>query len=246
MFLLVFCIGICIGSFINVLIDRITLGTFFSKSRSYCDYCKKELKWYDLIPLLSFMLLRGRCRYCHEKISNRVPLVEIITGLGFCIILSMSAHLSPITILLYCVLFSLFVALFFIDAERLIIPDILLFVFIIISLLLHLVGQHSILEYILSAVGAFVFFLILFLLTKGKGMGFGDVKFAGVLGFYLGFPHIITALYSAFLIGAVVAITLVVLKRKKLKGSIISFGPFMILGVLVAVLFSDFIIQTFF
>lgn len=174
-----------------------------------------------------------------------MPLVELLTGIGFVSIFALySGDLYVFPILL--VIFSLFVAIFFIDAEQLIIPDILLVILSVVVIIFHTLTQNNLLHFIASALGASLFFLLLFVVTKGKGMGFGDVKFAGVIGLLLGFPNTVIALYSSFLIGAIVSLALIVTKRKKLKGSIISFGPFMILGVLVAILTGDFILKLFF
>jgi prepilin signal peptidase PulO-like enzyme (type II secretory pathway) len=243
--LFVFLIGLCIGSFVNVLIDRIPYNTFFSHARSQCDFCKKTLVWFDLIPLVSYIILKGKCRYCNNRLSFRMPFVETLTAISFVGIFWLYPG-QLIVLPIVGLICALFIAIFFIDAEHLIIPDILIIMVGIFSILLHVIEGRSLLIYIISALSASLFFLLLFLITKGKGMGFGDVKFAGFIGLLLGFPHTITALYSAFLIGAVVSIFLILTKRKKLKGSIISFGPFMVLGVLVAVLGNEYILQLFF
>lgn len=242
---LVFIFGVCIGSFINVIIDRLPEGKFFSKKRSYCDACKKTLVWYDLIPVVSFLLLKGKCRYCQSQIPLRSLIVELITGIGFCTTIAL--YNGPLLGLLsLLILFSIFCAIFFIDIKYLLIPDSLLVSAILPAIILHgIVGTPWYIP-LLSSLGAFLFFFILFMVTKGRGMGFGDVKFAGVLGLLLGFPTTIVALYCAFVTGAVISLLLLVMKKKKLRGAIIPFGPFMIIGLGIGVLWGDTLLQFFF
>ena len=238
-YLLTFLIGLIIGSFVNVLIDRLPSGKFFSKPRSYCESCKKTLQWYDLFPILSYILLRGKCRYCKKPIPYRLPIVELLTGVGFVLIYILTPVDQLISLPFYLLLFSLFVAIFFIDAMHQIIPDVLLLCIGVITVVLHVFAGVEILPYIATGVASTLFFLALFLGTKGRGMGFGDVKFAFVIGLLLGFPGTLVAFYVAFVVGAIVSIGLILSKKKKLKGSKIAFGPFMIVGMVIALLYAD-------
>lgn len=241
-----FVLGLFIGSFLNVLIDRLPRNESIVGGRSYCESCKKQLQWYDLFPVLSFLFLSGKCRYCNSQIPLRLPLVELITGITFVVVfalipLSMYVY-TPFFLLIAC----LFIAIFFIDSINQIIPDTLLIICVGLILLLHISVNNNVLYYSVVGLCSALFFFLLFVITKGRGMGFGDVKFAFVIGFLLGFPMALFAFYAAFLSGAVVSIFLIITKKKKLKGSKIAFGPFMIVGIVAALLFSESIMKILF
>lgn len=245
-FLFLFMLGATVGSFTNVLIDRIPAHSFFANSRSYCESCKKILKWYDLLPLVSFALLRGQCRSCKKQIPKRIFFVELMMGVVFVLLYTMNLGMPMLALLSVYILSILFVAIFFIDAKHRIIPDSLLLFVLLTTLLYHFAMDHTLVPFLLTGLGSCMFFLLLYLITKGKGLGFGDVKFVFAIGFLLGFPTTIVALYGAFLTGAIVSIILIVIGRKKLRGSAIAFGPFLIVGVVIAALYSDEILKLLF
>ncbi len=257
----VFLIGTAIGSFLNVLIDRLPHDESVIKGRSYCDSCKKQLAWYDLIPILSFVLLRGRCRYCHSPIGWYYPLVEFTTGLLF---LFTFLHLpiqnfqfsifSPrgeagnfqfiATLFYYFFIVSSLIVIFFTDIKYGIIPDKIVYPGIFLSLMYLILHTSYFIPHVLSALGAFLLFFLLHAVTRGRGMGFGDVKLAGFLGLFLGFPKVVVALYVAFLTGAVVALILVLLRKKKFKGSTVPFGPFLVIGTLISLFYGEMLMHS--
>lgn len=253
-FLLIsFILGACVGSFLNVVVDRIPRDEPFLFSTSHCENCHTRLAWYDLIPLFSYSMLRGKCRYCGISLSGYYPLVEVLTGIFFliCGVIFFSSIVQGImdvsifyTVLIGCGL----IVIFFTDIKYGIIPDQVIGTLLLITLISNTIN-HTLLLHLWAAVGAFLFFYALFFFTKGKGMGFGDVKLAFLIGFLLGPLQSIFALYVAFLTGAVVSLILVLGRKKKFHGGTIPFGPFMILGVIISViggeLFSHFI-YTFF
>lgn len=267
---ILFVLGICVGSFLNVLIDRIPQGKSPFSGRSYCDKCKKTLKWYDLIPLISYLFLKGKCRHCHSPISAYYPLVELVTGLMFFILFLWLTNL-PFTIYhlpfnltieqfsnlainyaYYAFILASFIVIFFTDLKYGIIPDKIVYTAVAVSTIYYLLftiyspmvnGQSSIINALFSGVGSFLFFLILYLITRGKGMGFGDVKLAFLLGIILGFPKIVAAFYVAFLTGAIAGSILIIWKKKKLKGGTIPFGPFLIIGAGLSLFFGEKIIR---
>jgi len=243
MFLL-FLIGIFVGSFLNVIINRLPRKETIIKGRSHCESCKKELAWYDLIPLLSFMLLRGKCRYCNKQLSLYYPIIEFSTGILFVLVYAFVNFQFSIFNFQSISQFLIFYSLIFIeDLEFGIIPDKVIFPAVILSLFYFLiVNPQSLFINLISAIGTCAFFLILFLITKGKGMGFGDVKLAFLLGLILGFPKIILALYLAFLTGAFVGIILILWKKKKSIREAIPFGPFLIAGALTSLFLGDLLI----
>lgn len=262
-FLFIFLIGIFIGSFLNVVIDRLPRKEAIARGRSHCEFCKKELGWYDLIPLLSFLMLKGKCRYCHKKLSFYYPIIELTTGVLFAFTylwiseiypfgLAQGGHL-PFTIyhlIYYLIIISAFIIIFFEDLKFGIIPDKVVFPAIIVSLAYLFIIYHlsftpiqsEFIIYLASGIGSFLFFLLLFLITKGKGMGFGDVKLSFLLGLILGFPKIILALYLAFLTGAILGIILIIWRKKRSIKDTIPFGPFLILGTILALFYGDLLI----
>lgn len=258
-FVIIFILGICVGSFLNVLADRLPREKSIIKGRSHCEKCKKTLKWNDLIPLFSFLMLKGKCRYCETKLSPYYLTVELITGILFVITALFAVNNFQsvfnfqflnfqllIPLIYYLFIISSLIVVFFADLKYGIIPDKIIFPTIIASSLYLLIYHSSfIINYLFSAVGAGLFFLVLFAGTKGRGMGFGDVKFAFLMGLILGFPKIIVSLYIAFLTGAIAGIILIIWRRKKIFGTSIPFGPFLVLGTLVTVFFGNFILQNF-
>lgn len=243
MLILFFIIGIIFGSFFNVIIDRLPRGESIIKGRSHCEYCQHILTWYDLIPLFSFLLLKGKCRYCHKFIGIRYPLIECTTGIAF-LFLGNVYYLQPLMLFLMLGIVSSLIIIFYTDLFSGIIPDAILLILGIFALLRLFFFSLPVFPALLCGVGTGLFFLAIFLMTKGRGMGFGDVKYAIVMGILVGFPVIILSLYVAFLTGATVALILVLVGKRKLKGQI-AFGPFLVLGTLAG-LFAGNTLWTFF
>lgn len=229
--ILIFLSGLAIGSFLNVLIYRLPKRKNIL-GRSYCDHCNRRLSWFDLIPLLSFALLKGKCRFCKKDIDITIPFVELITGLLF-----ISVYIKYPILIDFKLWFNLFfisslIIIFFIDLKNEFIPNKIIYPSILVSVLYSFLNPNPF-NYILSGLGAFLFFLVLSLITRGKGMGGGDIKLGLFLGLFLGFPSIVFSLYLAFLTGGIVSIILILWKKKRLKGDTIPFGPFLaILGII--------------
>jgi len=261
LYLIVFIFGLVVGSFLNCIIYRLALPNFskknlgglkgrprrkasFLRGRSFCPHCKHTLNWQDLIPLLSFLILKRKCRYCRQKISFQYPLVELATG--FLFVLNVH-YLEGLLFTVYCLLLSCFLIIIFVyDLKHFIIPDKVIYPAIIIALIFNfqflIFNEFSIFNCsILSAVGAAAFFLAIIIISKGKWMGFGDVKLAFFMGLLLGFPNILVALFFAFLIGAIIGIGLILAKRKTLKSEV-PFGPFLVAGTFIAMFWGQAII----
>lgn len=235
----IFILGAFIGSFLNVLADRLPKGEQVIKGRSYCDHCKKKLSPFDLVPVLSYLFLRGQCRSCHKKISVKYPLVELATGLGFAYLYSHSA-----SIFLF-ILFSILVVIFMSDLQYLIIPNTVVIPGIFLVLVYKfLYSPQSLITAIITALGAFLFLYFLYLVTRGRGMGFGDVKFSLLMGLLLGFPEIVIAFYIAFLTGAFVSLILLLLGRVHF-GQQIPFGPFLVLATIITYLWRENLLTLF-
>lgn len=245
--LFVFILGLCIGSFLNCMIYRQEQEKTL-EGRSFCPNCKHTLLWNDLFPVFSFIFLKGKCRYCNKKISWQYPLVEIATALIFLWIFLMNSQYTIsniINIIFLFYIFSCFIAIFVYDLKHYIIPDNILFPAIFISLAYKLILNHGIQNIInltLAIVIASGFFLLIFLFSKGKAMGFGDVKLAILMGILLGSPNILVALFLAFLFGAIIGLVLIFFDGKGMKSQI-PFGPFLIFGTVIALFYAEIIIK---
>lgn len=243
-----FIFGSIVGSFTNVLIDRIPKGISIILSRSYCPHCKKKLSPLELIPIFSYLLLHGKCGSCKKEIPTRLLLIEVLTAVLYSL-LFLLVFMSAITLGQFVYLIAilpLFITVIFTDLEYGIIPDqILLYVLVVSGAYFLLFARGEFILDLLSAFIVFAFFAFLFFVTSGRGMGFGDVKLSFVLGLFLGPVNSIVSLYLAFLTGAFMSIILVLFKKRSFKGGTIPFGPFLIMGAIVAYFWGDFLIKIF-
>ena len=236
--------GLVVGSFLNVVIYRVPRKESVVRPRSRCPGCGTQLAERDNIPVVSWVLLRGKCRTCGEPISARYPLVELLTGVLF---VAGALRFGVDWVLpAYLVFFASLVAITFIDLEHYIIPNRVLYptLYIAIPLLVlaaALQGDWGNLQRALAgAVGAWMFFLVLHLVSP-RGMGFGDVRLSFLLGLFLGWldlRHVFLGIFLGFLLGSIVGIVLMVLRRRGRKDHI-PFGPFLAAGAVIAVLFGS-------
>lgn len=244
--ILCFIFGLFVGSFLNVLIDRIPRNESFLVGRSHCEFCNHTLSARDLVPIFSFVFLKGRCRYCKKFFGWKFPAIELITATSYFLV-SFFTSQNTMTLLYSLIFTSAIIVIFFTDLWYGIIPDIILFPISILTLVyVYLFRQAEFLPNLLTGLICFSFFLGLYLITRRRGIGFGDVKLSFLIGLLLGFPAVVTGLYAAFLTGAIVSLILVVWGRKNFFGGSIPFGPFLILGMLIALLFSKTLISILF
>lgn len=242
--LLIFVFGLSVGSFLGALSFRLPRGKSVLRGRSYCPKCRKKIAWYDNIPLLSFIFLSGRCRSCGKRISLRYPLVEFFTGLTFLLIFIYFPQ-NVFYLLLLLFVACLFIAIFVIDFEHNVIPDEIVFLIFstsFFSLLLSSVSDFY--TYSLSAFGGANFLLLLHLITKGRGMGLGDVKLALAGGIFFDSAKVLFWFFLSFVLGAVVGLSLVVLGKAKF-GKQIPFGPFMIVAFFLTLFWGNRLIGIF-
>lgn len=231
-----FVLGLILGSFATVLIWRIPKGLSIG-GRSVCDKCKGKIAWFDNIPLLSFVLLSGKCRKCKGKISLRYPFVELLTAVIF-VLLFLKFGLSY-QMLLFTLLSPILISIFFIDFDHQIIPDNLIFWGIGFSLLyLVLVNPELFYSSIFAGLLSSFIMLLLHIITKGRGMGLGDVKLALLGGIICGFANLFHWLFWAFLTGGAVGCILVLIKNYNLKSKI-AFGPFLIFALFLIIFFEN-------
>jgi len=244
-YIFVFLFGLATGSFLNSIIYRLQTKESFLFARSYCPHCQHILSWQDLIPILSFIILRGKCRYCQKKISWQYPLVELATAILFTLIIYYTFPNFLFSIFYF--LFSSFLIIIFVyDLKHYLIPDKVIYPAIFTSFLYNLIlhSKFYILNSIYSAFGAAGFFLLIFLISRGRWLGFGDVKLGFFMGLFLGFPNILVALFFAYLIGAIIGIGLILTKKKTLKSEI-PFGPFLVMGIFIAIFWGDQLINLY-
>lgn len=244
---LIFAFGLAVGSFLNSVIFRMERGTNVLWGRSACPHCAHILAWQDLIPVLSFVFLRGRCRYCRQKISWQYPIVELATGILFLLILNFSSEGGKFFNLAYLwIISALLIAIFVYDLKQYIIPDRFLYPAVLGTGIWYFVFSefptYQILHTIYSALGAAAFFLTIYLVSRGRWMGFGDVKLAFFMGLFLGWPNILLALFFAFFMGAWSGIFLVLSKKKEWRSQV-PFGPFLITGTFAALFWGERIID---
>lgn len=233
-----FSIGCFLGSFFLVLIDRLPRSEKLT-GRSHCENCNHVLTWYDLIPVFSFLSTGGKCRYCKAKLSYYYPFIELLTGGIFAILYVLTYQLPLFQIIYYYVIVSMLLVLFFADIRYTLLPFPIIAVLFLATIVFRIIDGNNIFPALLSGLGAAGFFLSIFLISKGKGIGFGDVVYSLWMGFALGFPGIIFGLYVAFLTGAVISLILILLGLKKLRGDTIPFGPFLILGTILVLFWQD-------
>ena len=256
--------GLFVGSLVNVLIYRLPRGMGWVKGRSHCPHCKKILRWYDLVPVLSWIWLKGKCRNCRKPISVLNPIVELVNavvwgyvGYGGSVGFKLAgigelgwSGVNLIHLIAALILSSTLLVILVVDWEHYVIPDemtvTMLAVGAVLSILegmgggplLHLgfEGQGGMWKERLIAVAASgLMFWGLHKLTKGKGMGWGDVKLVPVMGLILG-RFVVVGLFAAFLLGSVVGIGLLLAGRKKF-GQPVPFGPFLVGGMIIALVF---------
>lgn len=250
-YIFIFVFGTIIGSFLNVVICRHGTGRSLG-GRSKCDVTGKTLRWYELVPILSFLVQGGRSRYSKTKISWQDPLVEFFTGIVFVLIahkfselLFIRPELFFVNTLFYFVVFSFLILIFVYDFRHKIIPEGFLHPLFVLSIVSILFFSYQICTglrtpTIIEAISGFIVampLLLLFLLTKGRGMGFGDVKLAVPFGYLLGVSAGFASLLMAFWIGAAAGLLLITGGSKKWKSEI-PFGPFLIVGFTFAFLYN--------
>ncbi|MBI2415650.1 MAG: prepilin peptidase [Candidatus Kerfeldbacteria bacterium] len=224
LFLFAALLGLGIGSFLNVVIIRLHSNEPLT-GRSHCVYCQKQLRWFELLPVVSFVALGGRCRYCQQAISWQYPLVELITAAVFATI-TVWFSTDPLRLGVYLVYSAILIVLFVYDARYYLIPDIITLPAIIFSIIISLLlGNHWLNIMLALAVGSGVF-LLQYVASGGRWIGGGDIRLGALMGAMLGWPNIVVALFLAYCGGAIVAVTLMILGKKKMTDRL-PFGTFL-------------------
>jgi len=241
----VFVLGLIFGSFANVVIYRLPKGKSVVKPASACPTCGKQLKLYNMTPLISWLLLRGKCCFCKEKISFRYFLVELSCGVLFTLMLIHTPTLAVIPLWIFA---FILLVIFFIDIDTQEIPDVLLIIAGVGGVAWVGLGQILWVNALLGVFAGTLPLLIIdklcLLFTKKDGFGYGDVKLMAVAGIFLGWQLVLVAFFFAFISGG--AISAALLARGKInRGAYIAFAPFLCFGILYAFLFGEHFIAFF-
>ena len=237
----IFILGTLIGSFLNVVIFRNPKGESISFPPSHCPNCKTRLTFWDLIPIVSYLYLRGRCRTCNEKVSVQYPIIEGITGLLF--IFTYLIFGVGLEFLEYIIILSILIAIFMIDYKHYIIPNgmnLLIFLVTLVFLIVGIItGDKDLSDVLFRFYGLLLgggFFLLIAIITGA--MGGGDIKLMAALGFLFGFTQTLVLIFFSFIIGGLLSGLLLVLKLKKRKDHI-PFGPFICIGALITIFWGE-------
>ncbi len=250
----VFILGLILGSFLNAYIWRLRQGESAWRGRSYCPKCKKMLRWYELIPVVSFVAQRRRCRKCAQKIDWQYPLIELITGILFVAVLyslnqssNFKAQISNFgivdlfRILIPWYLFAVLVILFVFDLRYGLVPDRVVLPAIIVAFVYSAIVRFELLaiSYLLFAtvVGA-GFFAAQYYLSRGRWLGAGDIRIGALMGAMLGWPYIILGIVLSYFIGGAVGIILLLTRRKQF-GQTLPLGTFLTLGTAIVFLYGE-------
>ena len=236
--LLVLVIGLCIGSFLNVCIYRIPREESIAYPSSHCTSCGYELKFYDLIPVFSYIFLKGRCRKCKEKVSHIYPTIEIINGLIY-LILFIKFGLT-FEFVFYSILSSLLIVISIIDIKTKEVYSSTTIFGLLIAIIYIISGVYfakiSIVNNVLGGVIGYGIIYLIILLTRG--MGEGDADIAGICGLFIGIKGILVSLFLAIVIAGIAA-SIILLLKKKDKKSEIAFGPYIALGTFIWILIGE-------
>ncbi|MEX2090989.1 MAG: prepilin peptidase [Candidatus Paceibacterota bacterium] len=235
-YLFIILIGLCVGSFLNVVIFRLDKKDGIFWGRSECTHCNHNLKWYDLIPVLSFLTLKAKCRYCKHKISFTYPFVEIVAALSFFAYFYFRNNYQ------FSAIFDLFIIsgliiIIFSDLTALWIPDKIIFPLIIVSFV-YGIAAPDFLNRLLVALAISSIFAIIYLASRGQWMGFGDVKLVFLMGLLLGYPLGILAVLLSVWAAALVGIALITVKKATLKTAL-PLGTFLASSSILFIILSD-------
>ena len=244
MILFVLLIGLVIGSFLNVCIYRIPKEQSIAYPSSHCMTCGYELKWRDLIPVISYIFIKGKCRNCKEKISIRYPAVEIINGIIY-LILFLKFGIT-IKFIGYCILTSILIVIGMIDYDtKFVYRSTTIFgivaglTFILIN---WFVNRNGVIDGLIGGLIGCVVIGLIVILTKG--MGEGDIEIATICGLFLGIKGICVSLFLSFIIGGIVASIIIIFKIKDRKSEM-AFGPFLAIGAIITMLWGPKILDMY-
>lgn len=239
----VFLLGLIFGSFINAVVHRLKVEKSFIKDRSKCVWCDHVLAVKDLVPVLSWVFLRGKCRYCRRKISPHYPVVELFTALSFLVVyyvvgISDSHFLVNLQLATFLIFTVFLIIIFIYDLKHYLILDQVVLPASVLAFVLNYFLGIPWWSMLLAAFLGSGFFLIQYVVSKGKWIGGGDIKLGFLMGLMLGWPEILAALFLAYVIGSVIGVLLILFGKKKWGGRV-PFGTFLTLGTYISMLYGE-------
>lgn len=232
-FCLISILGLLIGSFLNVCIYRVPLKESIAKGSSHCTSCQQKIKRYDLIPVFSYLFLRGKCRNCKSKISPRYPIIELVNCLMY-ILIYITFGISVMTLIL-CALVSVLIVVTMIDIDTGEIPNGLIIFILCLSPLVLFLDDMPIWERLIGFVAASLILLIFALVADA--FGGGDIKLMAACGLLLGYKNILLALFIGIILGGILGGILLITRKKKGKKATMAFGPALAAGVMFSSLY---------
>ena len=239
-FIFLFLLGLCVGSFLNVLIYRLPKNEEFVRTPSHCMTCGHELKWYELIPVFSWLAQGGKCRACGVKLSPQYPIVEAINGTMW-LFTAILYRGDWLTVSLYCALFSLLLVITVIDWRTFTIPNGLNLAILILGIVQLVTNLPDWRLYVIGMFSVSLVFLAMHILTGGAGLGMGDVKLMAASGLLLGWPRMILTV----LIGSVSGVIIHSVRMKRGAGRKLAFGPYLAAGLWISALFGNQILTAY-
>ena len=240
-FVILTLLGVCVGSFLNVLIYRIPREEEFVKTPSHCMSCGHGLSWYENIPVVSWLLQGGKCRACGVKLSVQYPVVEALNG-AMWLLTALLYRGQWVTVGLYCVLFSMLLTLSVIDWRTFTIPNGINLVILILGIVRLVTDLGSWSHYVIGMFSVSFVFLLLHLLTGGNGLGMGDVKLVAAAGLLLGWSSMLLAVLIGSLSGAIIHSV----RMRRGAGKKLAFGPYLAAGIWIAALGGEQIVAAYF
>ena len=234
LYLIIFLYGIVIGSFLNVLIYRLPKKENIVTTRSHCMNCGYQLKWYDLVPIFSYLVLGGRCRKCKTRISVQYPIIEALNGCLYLIVFYKFG--MSVDSLLYCLLFSALLTLSVIDFRTYEIPIGINVFILLLGLVRVITDWTNWVDYLIGFLAVSVFLYLIYIITHGRGIGGGDVKLMAVCGLVLGWKLILLGFFLGCIIGSICHLI-----RMKISHAdhVLAMGPYLSVGVMIADLWGN-------
>ena len=237
-YFIIFLYGITIGSFLNVCIYRIPLHENIITTRSHCTHCGYQLKWFDLFPIVSYIIYRGRCRKCSIKISFQYPIIELFNGLMYVWIFYI--HGMNLISILYCLGLSALITLSVIDFRTYEIPFGINIFIGVLGIIHILYDRWNYMDYLIGFISVSGFLLIVDKITKGRGIGGGDIKLMAASGLLLGWQYNLLAFILGCIIGSVIHVI-----RMKISNEdrVLAFGPYLSAGIIITMLYGELILD---
>ncbi|MBT4850419.1 prepilin peptidase [Candidatus Parcubacteria bacterium] len=247
MVVFIFILGLFVGSFLNVVVLRLHRQESFVKGYSKCLFCGHRLYARDLVPLFSYLQLRGKCRYCKHGFSAQYPMVELATGLTFALVFTnIFPHFTQMTLVwqdwvqffLWLTMTAFLIIVFIYDLKYYLILDVVVIPAAILAFIFNMLLGVNPLSMLLAAVVGGGFFLIQYVVSKGKWIGGGDIRLGFLMGIILGWPQILTALFIAYVLGSLISVGLLLFSKKHMSDKV-PFGTFLAIATFLTMLYGQ-------